>query len=156
EPKNPHTGIPLAQDPAVGIIQVQNEDSLLFWTTQGIKPAQLEQLGKLFGRWLTKKYGSLDKAKEAWGGVAHRKDDFAQEKVGIFEIWHMTQDHKGGMAKRINDELEFFAVTQRQFYADIADFYRKQLGCKQLLNASNWVTADPIKLNDAERWTYTA
>jgi hypothetical protein len=30
--KNPYTGIPLAQDPALAIIQIQNEDSLLFWT----------------------------------------------------------------------------------------------------------------------------
>ena len=31
---NPYTGIPLAQDPALAIIQLQNEDSLLFWTAQ--------------------------------------------------------------------------------------------------------------------------
>jgi hypothetical protein len=42
-PKNPYTGIPLALEPAVGIIQVQNEDSLLFWTTQGMKPPIKEQ-----------------------------------------------------------------------------------------------------------------
>ena len=29
---NPYTKIPLAKDPSVAIIQVQNEDSLLFWT----------------------------------------------------------------------------------------------------------------------------
>lgn len=38
----------------------------------------------------------------------------------------------------------------------MVDFYRQQLGCRQLLNASNWVTADPVRLNDVERWTYTA
>src|SRR5437016_2887971 len=52
-PKNPYTGIPLSQDPAVAIIQVQNEDSLLFWTTQGIKPEQQAQLSRLYGKWLT-------------------------------------------------------------------------------------------------------
>ena len=34
---NPYTGVPLAKDPAVAIIQIQNEDSLLFWTMQSIK-----------------------------------------------------------------------------------------------------------------------
>ena len=29
-------------------------------------------------------------------------------------------------------------------------------GCRQLINACNWKTADPIKLEDIERWTYTA
>ncbi len=155
-PKNPYTGIPLAKDPAVGIIQVQNEDSLLFWTTQGMKPAIQARFGKKFGEWLVKKYGSLDKAKEAWGGTKHDKDDFANGKVGIFNVWHMTQNREGrhGQARPRRDQ--FFAETQRQFYEHIADYYRKELGCKQLLNASNWVTADAVKLNDVERWTYTA
>src|SRR6185436_12220667 len=76
--------------------------------------------------------------------------------VGINNVWQMTQHHEGGMARRMHDELQFFAETQRNFYADMANYYRKQLGCKQLLNASNWVTADPVKLNDTERWTYAA
>jgi hypothetical protein len=155
QPKNPHTGIPLAADPAVGIIQVQNEDSLLFWTMQGIKPEQMNHLGKKFGDFLVKKYGSLDKAREAWDKQGHEKDDFGKGIVGIYSVWHMTQPMKGGMAKRLDDQTEFITETQRKFYADIADFYRTKLGCKQLLNASNWVTADAVKLNDLERYSYT-
>ena len=34
---NPYTGIPLKDDPAVAIIQIQNEDSLLFYTEQQIR-----------------------------------------------------------------------------------------------------------------------
>ena len=34
-------------------------------------------------------------------------------------------------------------------------FYRDELGCRQLINASNWVTADPVRLNDVERYTNT-
>jgi hypothetical protein len=155
-PRNPYTGIPLARDPAVGIIQVQNEDSILFWTMQGIKPAQVGRLGQKFGQWLVKKYGSLAKAKTAWSGAGHDRDDFARGKVGIFIVWHMTQPRQGGLARRLDDQLQFLAEMQRRFYADMGDFYRKTLGCKQPLNASNWVTADPVKLNDVERWTYTA
>ncbi|NMC19895.1 MAG: hypothetical protein GYA33_05680, partial [Thermogutta sp.] len=32
----------------------------------------------------------------------------------------------------------------------------RDLGCKQLINATNWRTADPVLLEDVERWTYTA
>jgi hypothetical protein len=156
EPKNPHTGIPLAKDPAVGIIQVQNEDSLLFWTTQGMKPNVAKRLGKKFGDWASKKYGSLDKAMAAWENTKHGEDKVDDGKFGLFKVWHMTQDLKGGVAKRVNDEHQFYAEIQRKFYADIGDFYRKDLGCKQLLNASNWTTADNVRLNDTERWTYAA
>jgi hypothetical protein len=155
-PKNPYTGIPLAQDPAVAIIQVQNEDSMLFWTMQGVKPPQQRILGAKFAKWLAQKYGSLDAAKQAWQGAGADGDDFANGVVGLYQTWVLTQPQTGGAAKRAADQTEFFAETQRKFYADIADYYHKDLGCKQLINASNWITADPIHLNDLERWTYTA
>jgi hypothetical protein len=153
-PKNPHTGIPLAQDPAVGIIQVQNEDSLFFWTIDGLRPEQFEYLGTKYGAWLTKKYGSLEKAREAWGGDKHPKDNFEKGVVGFHIIWHMTQDRAGGFAKRLDDQAHFLTELQRNFYADIGNYYRKELGCKQLLNASNWTTASHEKLGDIERYTY--
>jgi hypothetical protein len=153
---NPHTGIALARDPAVAIIQIQNEDSLLFWTAAEIKPPQNERLGRKFGEWLVKKYGALDMAKKAWDGVGREGDDFAQGRVGLFSIWPMTQPQTGGTAKRIADELTFYAETQRGFYADIVTFCRDTLGCRQLINACNWRSADPIRLEDVERWTYTA
>ena len=37
-----------------------------------------------------------------------------------------------------------------------ARYLREELGCKQLINAGNWRTADAAKLDDAERWSYTA
>ncbi len=154
--KNPYTGIPLAQDPAVGIIQVQNEDGMFFWTMQAMKPEQQEILGRKFGQWLVKRYGSLAKAKEAWENTPHEKDDFAQGKVGLFITYFLTQPQQGGMAKRLHDQTEFFAETQYNFYKDIAAYYRKDLGCRQLINGSNWITADPVHLNDLERYTYTA
>lgn len=43
---NPYTGVPLAKEPAVGLILLQNEDSLLFWTVQGLKPPQQALLGR--------------------------------------------------------------------------------------------------------------
>ena len=153
---NPYTGIPLAQDPAVAIIQVQNEDSLFFWTMQALKPPQQERLGKKFGEWLVRKYGSLDGAKKAWEGAGNGGDDFGRGKVGLIGIWPMTRPQTGGMAKRVADEIAFYAETQRAFYASMVAFYRETLGCRQLINACNWRTADQIKLDDVERWTYTA
>lgn len=153
---NPHTNIPLAQDPAVALIQVQNEDGMFFWTMQGLHAPQKAALCKLFGQWLSKKYGSLAKAQAAWQGAKTDQDDLANGVIGIYDTWMLTQPQQGGVAKRVEDQTQFFAETQRKFYADIVDYYRKDLGCKQLINASNWITADPIRLNDLERWTNTA
>ncbi len=43
-----------------------------------------------------------------------------------------------------------------RFNAEIARYLREELGCKQLINAGNWRTVDAIRLNDVERWSYTA
>jgi hypothetical protein len=153
---NPYTGIPLGKDPALAIIQIQNEDSLFFWTLQGMKPVQLELLGKKFGQWLVKKYGSLGAVRKAWNGQSAEGDKFSEGKVGILITWQMTQPHQGGMARRVRDQVHFLAELQRGFYAEMARYFREDLGCKQLVNASNWITADTEKLNDLERWTYTA
>src|SRR5207237_5828755 len=67
-----------------------------------------------------------------------------------------TLPEQCGLAKRLHDQAEFLAVTQHRFYTDIAAYYRNDLGCRQLITASNWITADPVHLNDAERYTYTA
>ena len=154
--KNPHTGISLAQDPAVALIQLQNEDSMLFWTIQGLKPEQKQALGKKFGAWLEKKYGSLDKAKAAWGGEKADGDDFSKGIVGVYIIWEFTQNRTGNKAKRMVDQLHFYAETMHSFNKQMTDYLHKDLGCKQLVNAGNWKTADPVKLEDVERWSYTA
>lgn len=153
---NPYTGIPLSRDPTVAIIQVQNEDSLLFWTTQSMRPAQQERLGKKLKAWLVKKYGSLDKVREVWEGAGNGEDDFTRGKISFLKVWQLTQPQAGGMDRRVADELAFYAETSRSFYADMVAYYRDTLGCRQLINACNWKTADPIRIDDVERWTYTA
>ncbi len=65
---NPYTGITLAQDPAVAIVQTQNEDGLFFSTFSGLFPMKhlMNQVRKEFGSFLTHKYGSIDKAIASW------------------------------------------------------------------------------------------
>jgi hypothetical protein len=64
--KNPYTGIALKDDPALAILQLQNEDSLFFWTFDTMSDSQKRTLGTQYGAWLTKKYGSLDSAQKFW------------------------------------------------------------------------------------------
>jgi hypothetical protein len=159
--KNPHTGIRLADDPSLAIIELQNEDSLLFWTAQGIKGQQLRVLEKLYGDFLIKKYGSLDKASAAWGPAEPASfqnggaDAFAQGRAGLYITWELTQPQTGYKAKRLADQLQFLGETMRDFNAEMVRYLREDLGCKQLINAGNWKTADPVLLNDVERWSYT-
>jgi hypothetical protein len=160
--KNPHTGIPLAQDPALAILEIQNEDSLLFYTAQGIKGAARKELRRQFGDFLKKKYGTLEKTMEAWGNAkvgrdSDAPDDLASGEIGLAMTWELTQ-HRFGEAfqKRVNDQMEFLCRTMHAFNKMVGDYLKNELGCKQLVNAGNWRTADNVILLDGERWSYSA
>ena len=153
---NPYTGMPLAKDPSVAIAQVQNEDSLLFWTFQAMKPAAKKMLGKKFGVWLAKKYGSASAAKSKWSGAEQGGDDWASATPAFLDTWILTQPQTGAMKIRADDQMAFLIDQQRGFYAEMTAFYKKDLGYKGLVNACNWITADAVRQNDAERYTYTS
>lgn len=153
---NPYTGIALKDDPAVGIIQIKNEDSLLFWTAPKIPEPYKRQFGQEYFTWLEMKYGSVEALLQAWDHDFVDADDFNQGYVEPLHIWEWTQPQEGGRDKRLSDQLEFTAKYQRDFFAEINAFYRDELGCQQLVNAMNWKSVDPILLNDAERFTYTS
>ena len=151
---NPYTGIPLAKDPALAVIQLQNEDSLLFWTIDKVKGKLRENFGKKFGEFLVAKYGSIETAASKWGAKAKLKgDNFSAGIVDFYGMWNIST--KRGDAKRIADQVEFYGTTMYKFNKMMGEFF-KSLGCKQLVNAGNWKTADQVKLLDVERWSYTA
>jgi hypothetical protein len=134
---------------------------VLFWTAQGIKGEQLRTLEALYGGFLIRKYGSLEKAASAWGPAEPAQfqnggaDDFARGRAGLYITWELTQPQTGYKAKRLADQLQFLGEAMRGFNLEIARYLREDLGCRQLINAGNWKTADEVVLNDVERWSYT-
>jgi hypothetical protein len=153
---NLYTGVPLAKDPAVAVILIQNEDGMLFWSMQSVKGQALLNLRKLYGDWVVKKYGSFQKAQSAWRGYKHEDDDFAAGRPGMFIVWELTQDARNkkgngeGREARLADQAEFMGRMQYDFNREIARYLREELGCKQLINAGNWRSADQVILDDGE------
>jgi len=153
---NPYTGLPLAQDASVALIQLQNEDSLLFWTAGNIKGAQREALETRFAGFLVKKYGALANASRAWRGERIPTDAPDAGRIGLLEMWELTEARSGARAIRAADQTEFYARTMHEFNRSTVEYLRRELGVRQLINAGNWKTASTARLNDAERWSYTA
>jgi hypothetical protein len=161
---NPYTGLALKDDPTLAIIQVKNEDSLLFWTSQRIPGPQVEILARQYYHWLEAKHGSIQAAYNAWdnvkvggggGSMGKIGDDPENGIMGLYIIWELTQETSGGKARRLADQLQFFTETMRNFYADVISFVRDELGAPQLYNTMNWKTASQDKLDDAERFSNT-
>lgn len=157
-PPNPYTGVPLAQDPAVAILQLQNEDSFLFWTFNNLldnaHTAQRQKLGREFYQWVVSRYGSWEEASKAWGGNKVGEDDPGNAFLGFHNLWEFTQNRTGGFKRRLDDQLMFMVEKMRDFYARMTGFVKGDLGAGFLVNGSNWKTGDTARLEDLERYAY--
>ncbi len=149
----------LGQDPAVAFVELQNEDSLFFWTfnKKNIPPAQWQMMEDQFTQWMVEKYGSVAKALAAWGKSAGDKDDRA-DHLAMLEIFNLTgpalKNASAERVRRVGDQVHFMAELQRGFY-DRSIAQARANGAQNLFTCSNWITADAPVLDAIERWTYT-
>ncbi len=157
--KSPYSGKTLAEETSVGVFEIQNEDSLFFWT---FKPESLGKgprsvLEKKFGAWLKAKYGSLDRLPTPWYGDKHPDDLFAEGNVGLYGAFEMSSEgfpkQSPERQKRLLDQIQFLAQLQHDFYADTRKYLRDDLGAKWPISASNWITAPGLGF--LERYTYS-
>jgi len=154
--KNPYSGVPLARDASVALVQIQNEDSLLFWTVGGIKGPQRGALETRFAQFAAGKHGSVAKALAAWGGDTVAGDAPGEGRLALINLWELTQPVRGTRALRLAEQTEFYARTMWDFNRMIVAYLRDELGVGSLINAGNWRTASAVRLGDVERWSYTA
>ncbi len=154
---NPYTKIPLAKDPAVAIIQVQNEDSLLFWTTEAHEARPAGQARPEVRRLARREIRLARSRREGLGRRRRPGDDFANGRVGLVDVYPMTHPATGQAGRRVADQVAFYrrhpapSSTTRS-----ASSIATNSAASQLINASNWRTANQTLMDDTERWTYSA
>jgi len=137
--------LPLKDDPAFAIFQIQNEDSMLFWTMQEVQTepsrrTEWNALLEIFRTWLREK-----------GLPANTQLDF--------QFWNIDRAGAPGTGNpnaSLRISMRFAAETMRKFNEDIEKFIREELKCPVLINAGNWTVANMARLLDHERWSYDA
>jgi hypothetical protein len=156
--KNPYTQIPLKDDPALAMITLFNEDSMFFYTFQSLRGKPLANAQKMFGDWAKNKYGSLEKALEAWGGLEAEGDDIRQGRLGFLTWWFAGQAGRKQMTdlSRLRDQAAFVAQVGRDYYAGMKRWLQEDLGCRQLVMTSNFRSAETAYLQDLENWVKAA
>jgi hypothetical protein len=142
----------LKDDPAVFGLEIQNEDSFFFWTfsADNIPDAQMKILEKMFGDWLAKKYGTLDKAQAAWGDAKNKRDNAAEGRAGFGALWEISSRK----AVRDQDTAAFLLETQMNFYRNGVKALH-DMGFPGMITCSNWATASPEVLGPMEKFSYT-
>ena len=146
---NPSTGKRLIDDPAVAGLEIINEDSFFFWTFNPdlIPDAEMRLIEAQFGDWLTRKYGSIDRALVRGAAQTISRDRPAEGRVGFRPLWNMFSEKTA----RDKDAARFLVESQRGFYTEMIGFLR-ELGFKGVITASNWITASPEVLGPLEKY----
>ena len=150
---NPYTGLTLKDDPAVMTVQINNEESAIkgnSGTDQGgnMRPYR-EEVGRRFGDFLLRKYGSREALREAWtlDGICALGDDedpAAGTVRGIEGGFYQSVGEPMGPwdaaegPARYADWMEFGILQNRSFYQEFMDYLRS-LGVKVPIVTSNLV-----------------
>jgi hypothetical protein len=142
---NPHTGVPLAKEPAILGIELQNEANTLWFAFQAkMYPADMWAMVEArYRQWLEKKYGSVAAAWQAW-------DEQPGPKEGgrlMQDSWKLTQQ-----TRRSADQVRFCTGLERTFYEETKNFLHDELGYRALVLASNWGTTQNDVLYPALAW----
>jgi hypothetical protein len=147
------TGKRLIDEPACASLEIQNEDSLFFWTfsDKNIPDPQMRIVEKLFGAWLTKKYGSLDAALKEWHGPGSDRDNVAEGRIGFRQLWNIFNQRTA----RDMDTVAFMTQLQRAFYQKEYAFLRG-VGFKGVIATTGWTTASAEYLGPLDKYTNTA
>ena len=146
------TGKTLVDEPALFGVEVQNEDSFFFWTfdAKNIPDAQLRILEKMFGDWLVKKYGSLNRALSTWKDIQVKRDAPSEGRISFRPLWNIFNEK----TIRDQDTTAFLFEIQENFYKETISYLR-QLGFKGLITPSNWATASPEVFGPLEKLSYS-
>lgn len=143
--RNPYTGKTYAADPALNYIELQNEDDIFFYTTEGALkacPTYAKHFMARWSDWLQKKYGTTADLKKAWGNALHGDETLEAKNIGLQgNPWFFGEDNlpgkQGGERQRLLDNAAFFHDAQNSFYARYAQAIRAA-GYKGPLVGSPW------------------
>jgi hypothetical protein len=141
---NPFTGNRYAEEPAIALIELVNENSILeswvrnrlrgeqtkpFGTWGDIPPAYAEDLDRLWNHWLARRHRDRQALIEAWQGDLGEHEDPMAGSVRRLRPEDFAAASKG----RFADEATFYAGLERDFFVDIAGYLRGELGARQII-----------------------
>ncbi len=126
---NPYTGMRYVDDPALAIVEVQNEDSIFWWwplsnlsgQATPYYPNHAMLLRRMWFEWLQKKYADDAALAAAWGSGMQAGDSVEtfHTDMMLYSPWNMADDgppYAADQKARMGDFIRFLAETQRAVF----------------------------------------
>ncbi len=149
--RNPHTGLRYRDDPALAIIEFQNESNVFFHTLDRLRegdqtPLFSDRMRRAFYAFARARYGSRAAVARAWGGRWDRYDDWEAGRLGLMAAYHWGADgplHEfAGQLRRTGDYLEFLTELQRGVF-ERREAQLRAAGWKGVTVATAWRSGGP-------------
>ncbi len=156
--KNPYTGLRYVDEPALAVVELQNEDCAFFHFPLNVLkegkqfPLHSKRLRERWCAWVKARYRTDAAVKAAWGGLR------GHESLDGRELDLMAAFHLGGkgplyefqgQVRRAGDFIRFLAEIQREYYARREKELRA-MGFKGVTVTTAWrsggAAADPANL----------
>lgn len=146
---NTITGLRYADDPAIAVVMLVNENSI-FWTTgDPIPKVYLDEIDALWNRWLLEQYGSREGLSAAWTSATGSRalsirEDPTLGTVRRPHIGTWGEKYFAGYSyaaldgpPRVADHFRFLAEIQQSFYDEMTDYLRDELGVRCAIAGTN-------------------
>ena len=152
---NQYKGIKYADDPGIAVVQVMNEDSLLWdfgsWVKEATNPPNyMKELRTKWTKWLKEKYKTQEAFLVAWtnaaGVCAVMDNDHINESVEVPTDLYYTSNPVGvpfdthyntlNSPPRHRDYAEFLINVEVAFCKEMYDYLKDEIGVKCCINTS--------------------
>jgi hypothetical protein len=148
--KNPYTGMKYKDDPALVILEFQNESNLFFHTLNGLRKNQFplfaRKMRKGFFEFIKKKYETKEAVATAWNNKWDKDDNWDKGELGLLACYHWGADGPlyefKGQKRRCGDFIEFYTGLQKIYY-DRRQKEVRSAGFKGVTVATAWKSGSP-------------
>jgi hypothetical protein len=126
--RNPYTGLEYTQDPAVALIEINNEDGLNI----GYRPPSPfygQELTGIYDKWL-----AAHRTPEQIAAL--RQVAAVAANQGDVPLMFWRGQAATAPSERFRAEAEFYNDTQRDYFAEMEDYVKQTLGSKSLVIAT--------------------
>lgn len=145
---NPFTGNAYANEPAVALVELVNENSILeSWisdrlrgentqptgTWSDIPPIYGQSLDRLYNQWLAAQFPDRQALATAWTGDLRENEDPLAGTVRRLT----GKEIPSASYARFATESEFYAKIERDYFADMVSYLRNEIGVKQPILGSS-------------------